>query len=182
MISTLFGRKKISEDKLANVLVNSVVRAIEPGFPLIAEELNEAPEFIQSPDIHELEAKPFALIIMAGNLMEIVPHLNAGQDRRLTTLAVSKFAVTQGEPTIEMDERIRSTQALIKRVNAPSKVTLYGMSKAIFAQYDLYQFQEPYFRDLKAPNPVLLKRINDLLENFLFCGEELCEQFRITSN
>lgn len=181
MISTLFGKKKISEEKLANVLVNSIVHSVEHGFPLIAAELNEAPEFIASPEIHELEDKPFAMVIMAGNLMEIAPHLNAGQDRRLISMAVSKFARTQGEPSIEMEERIRSTQSLIKRVNAPSKVTLYGMSKALFHQYDLYQFQEPYFKDLKAPNPILLKRLNDLMEHFLFGGDELCDQFRITS-
>jgi hypothetical protein len=181
MISTLFGKKKISEDRLANVVVNSIVRSVEQGFPLIAAEFNEAPEFVQSPEIHELEDKPFANVVMAGNLIEIAPHLSAGQDRRLINLAIAKFAKTQGEPTIEMEERIRSTQSLIKRVNSPSKVTLYGMSKALFHQYDLYQFQEDYFKDLKAPNPILLKRLNALMEHFLFGGEELCDQFRITS-
>ena len=179
MISTLFGKKKISEDKLANVLVNSVVRSVELNFALVAEELNEAPEFISSPEIHALEDKPFSSIVIAGNLIEIVPYLNAGQDRRLVNLATSKFAITQGEPSIDMEERIRSMQSLIKRLNAPSKVTLYGMSKALFHQYDLYQFQEPYFKDLKAPNPILLKRLNKIMECFLFANEEFSEQFRI---
>ncbi len=180
MITTIFGKKKISVDKLANVLVNAVVRSMEHGFPLISAELNEAPEFLTCPDIHILEEKPFSTILLAGNLIDITPHLNAGQDWLLVSLAIEKFARTQGEPSIEMEERIRSTQSLIKRGNAPSKVTLYGMSKALFHQYDLYQFQEPYFRDLKAPNPVLLKRVNNLMEHFLFSGEELCDQFRIT--
>ena len=144
MISTLFGKKKISEDKLANVLVNAIVRSVEMNFRFVAEELNEAPEFLNSPDNHALEDKPFSSIVMAGNLIELVPYLSAGQDRRLVDLAVSKFAVTQGEPKIDMEERIRSMQSLIKRLNAPSKVTLYGMSKALFKCILKLKGQAPY--------------------------------------
>lgn len=181
MITAIFGKKKISEDKLANVLVNAVVRAVDLSFPLVAEELNEAPEFLQCPDIHELEDKPFSNILLAGNLIEIVPYLSAGQDRKLVDLATSKFAKTQDCSTAEMADTVRDTQSLIKKLNSPSKVTLYGMSKAIFHEYDLYQFQEPYFKDLKAPNPILLKRLNRIMENFLFVDEEFCERFKLSN-
>ena len=42
MITALFGKKRITEEKLANVLVNAVLEMGAEGFPLVVAELNEA--------------------------------------------------------------------------------------------------------------------------------------------
>ncbi|MBK9061267.1 MAG: hypothetical protein IPL81_15870 [Flavobacteriales bacterium] len=49
MIGTIFGKKKISEDKFANVFVNAVLRLTEEGYPMVVAELEEAYEFVTRP-------------------------------------------------------------------------------------------------------------------------------------
>ena len=51
MIATLFGRKRITEDKLANVFVNTVLEMGTEGFPVVVAEMNEAPEFEVAPGL-----------------------------------------------------------------------------------------------------------------------------------
>ncbi|MFZ1333104.1 MAG: hypothetical protein WAR83_12990, partial [Flavobacteriales bacterium] len=83
MIATLFGKKKITEDKLANVFVNAILELAENGFPAIAAELNEAPEFLVSPDIKENDDIPFTMVVLAGNLIEMKNMLGPGLDKRM---------------------------------------------------------------------------------------------------
>ena len=49
MIGTLFGKKKITEDRLANVFVNALLELVDQGFPDVAAELNEAPDLSGPP-------------------------------------------------------------------------------------------------------------------------------------
>ncbi|NBN99415.1 MAG: hypothetical protein EBV19_09305, partial [Flavobacteriia bacterium] len=60
----------------------------------------------------------------------------------------------------------------------PSKTTLYAMSKAVFHKYELNQFQDDYFKRMNAPNPVFLKRLDDLLNNFLWNWETFFKKYR----
>lgn len=180
MIGTLFGRKKITEEKLANSFVNTILELVHDGFPTVAEELNGAPEFSSSPHIDPVEEGPFALIVLAGNLMEAPRHLESGQDRRLFSLAISKFCNAFGLRASELELEIHALQQFMERVNHPSKNAVYAMSKAIFHKYDLFRCQDDYFRELKAPNPIVLKRLNGLMGFFLWNWEEFCAEYRVT--
>ncbi len=85
MIATLFGRKKISEEKLANAVVNAVLEMTDQGYPTIVEELVDAPEFVARPVFGPGDDELFALIVLAGNLLDAPKHLPAGQDRRFVS-------------------------------------------------------------------------------------------------
>jgi len=50
----MFGtilRKKVSDDKLANVFINGLFSTIDNGFPIIADFINEDQAFVHSPGI-----------------------------------------------------------------------------------------------------------------------------------
>ena len=179
MISTLFGKKKITEEKLANVFVNAVLELTEQGFPAVAAELNESPEFVVSPNIAEDDDMGFALIVLAGNLTEMQRVLGPGLDKRMYSFAVSKFAQAIGHTGSDLEAEVRTTQGLMERLNFPSKNTVYAMGKALFHRYDLFCFQDTYFREMKAPNPIILKRLNGLMGYFTFSWTEVNEQYRI---
>lgn len=179
MITTLFGKKKISEEKLANVFVNAVLELSEQGFPAIAAELNESPEFHVSPALAETDDQAFALIVLAANLTEAQRILGPGVDKRITSLAISKFAQAMDLSVPDLEREVRSLQSQMDRLNFPSKNTVYAMGKVLFHRYELFCFQDSYFREMKAPNPIILKRLNGLMGYFLWNWKEVNEQYRI---
>lgn len=179
MITTLFGRKRITEERLANVFVNTVLEMCAEGFPLVVAELNEAPEFETSPGLHAEDDERFLLIVLTANLMEMNRVLPPGNDKRVQALAVSKFAQAVGMGCTETEERVRALRDRMIRLNAPSKNWVYAMGKAVFLEYDLYRYQEEYFRGTRSPNPIVLKRLNALFAYMMFGWGELVEQYRI---
>lgn len=179
MIATLFGKKKITEDKLANVFVNAVFELTAEGFPTIAAELNEAPEFEVPPELGPEDDRTFGLIVLAGNLLEIQRVAGPGLDRRIFSLGVSKYAQTFNLNCAELEDKVRSLQSLMSRLNSPSKNTVYAMSKAIFHEYDLFCFQDAYFREQRNPNPIILKRINTLMGYCLWNWSEVMDQYKV---
>jgi hypothetical protein len=179
MIATLFGKKKISEEKLANVFVNAVLELSEQGFPAVAAEINESPEFLACPELGDQDDDAFALIVLAANLMEAQRILGPGHDRRVASLAISKFAHATGLESTSLELEVKALQSQMERLNFPSKNTVYAMGKVLFHRYDLFCFQDTYFREMKAPNPIILKRLNGLMGYFLWNWTEVNEQYRI---
>lgn len=179
MIATLFGKKRITEDKLANVFVNTVLEMAAEGFPVVVAELNEAPEFELSPKVHEEDDERFMLIVLAANLMEMERTLGAGVDKRIFSLSVSKYAQAIGRGNTDVENEVRALQSRMERLNFPSKNAVYAMGRAIFQEYDLFCFQDSYYREQRAPHPIVLKRLNGLMGSFLWNWSEIHEQYRI---
>ena len=93
---------------------------------------------------------------------------------------MSDYVIPPPEPK-EIDEKNwLELQHFMERINHPSKNTVYAMSKAIFHKYDLFQFQDPYFRQMKAPNPIILKRLNQLMAFCLWDWAEVLEGWKVT--
>lgn len=180
MIATLFGRKRISEEKLANAVVNAVFELTEQGYPMIVEELQDSPEFTARPVFGPGDDELFALIVLAGNLMDAPKHLPAGQDRRFIAHALSKYGAAMDIPASELEVEVIALQHFMERINHPSKNTVYAMSKAVFHKYDLFRFQDPYFRQMRAPNPIVLKRLNQLMAFCLWDWAEVLDGWKVT--
>jgi hypothetical protein len=180
MLGTLFGKKKISEERLANAFVNAVLQLTEQGYPTIVEELLDSPEFERSPEFGPGDDELFALIVLAGNLMDAPKHLQAGHDRRFVSFAISKFAQAMELQASELELEVVALQHYMERINHPSKNPVYAMSKAVFHKYDLFQYQDPYFRDMKAPNPIVLSRLNKLMAFCMWDWAELVEEWKVT--
>ena len=149
-------KKKISEEKLANVFVNGIIDLVDNAFPEVAALINEDPEFAVSPKIQETDSDKFLLVVIAGNLQYIPNHFTAYQDMRMIDQIYRKLAVALGLDIESVKKVIGQYQNFCSRMNHPSKNTLYAMSKGVFYKYKLTQYQDEYFRGMNCPNPVFL--------------------------
>ena len=52
------------------------------------------------------------------------------------------------------------------------------MSKAVFFKYKLGQYQDAYFSQLNAPSPILLKRMDNVMENFLWDWDTFFDKYK----
>jgi hypothetical protein len=179
MIATLFGKKRITEEKLANAFVNAVLEMGKEGFPAVVDEINESPEFDACPGLTAEDDERFLMIVLSANLMEMERVLGAGVDKRMFSLSVSKFANAIQRPCSEVEQEVRGLQSRMERLNFPSKNPVYAMGRGLFTEYDLYCFQDSYYREIRQPHPITLKRINGLMGYFLWNWPEVTEQYRI---
>ena len=176
---TLLRKKKLTEDKVANIFVNGMLDLVEDGWPLIAELINEDPEFEHSPQLSSEASDQFLLIVVAGNINYIPNYFTDYQDVRLIDRIMAKMAYALGLEKEVLQEAVMKMRKLIAQVNHPSKNTRYGMSKAIFHRYQLNEFQQEYFRNMKAPNPIFLKKLDDVIANFIWNWEGLLDKYRV---
>ncbi|HMW97277.1 MAG TPA: hypothetical protein PJ983_08500, partial [Flavobacteriales bacterium] len=107
-------------------------------------------------------------------------HMPAGQDRRFVAHAISKYGAAMDIPASELETEVIALERFMERVNHPSKNTVYAMSKTIFHKYDLFRFQDTYFRSMKAPNPIVLSRLNKLMAFCLWDWSEVLDGWKVT--
>lgn len=181
MFSTLFGKKKLKENAVANVFVNGILETVDKGFPEVAGLINDSPELIESPQLDPEQSDDFLLVVLSGNLKFIPKHFEAGRDTRLTELIIQKLSKVFDVKPEHLQRVINDYQSYMSRVNHPSKNILYSMSKGVFYKYGLAKYQEDYFRSLNVPNPVFLKRLDEAMENFIWNWEEFKGEYTISS-
>ncbi|NEQ49936.1 MAG: hypothetical protein F6K11_07365 [Leptolyngbya sp. SIO3F4] len=179
MLGTLF-KKKIREDQLADYFVNSVIHLVDEGFPEVVACIQTDASFVSQPPLQASDSDRFLFIVIAGNLKYIPQFFNDYQDIRLMEKIQQKFSKALDVPLADFKELMTQYQRYFSRINHPSKNTHYAMSKAVFFKYDLNDYQEDYFRNMKSPNPMLLKRLDDLMEHFIWKWEGILEKFRVS--
>ena len=177
---TALWKKKISEEKVANIFVNTIFNMVENSFADVAEVINSDPEFEQRPKISSNDYSKFLLIILSGNLELLTNHFLEGKDDRIRALIYPKLAQIFEISEEKVKELIKENQSYMKRVNYPSKNVHYAMSKAIFFKYKLNDFQKEYFKNLDTPNPIFLKHLDDLVEQFIINWEDFQEKYKVT--
>lgn len=176
---SIFTKKKLTEDQLANFFVNSTIQLVETGFEDVVEIINNDPEFVKSPSISNDAYDQFLLIVIAGNLQILSKKFDSVRGARLTDKVFRKMAtVLQSEPAL-IKESIAKYQSWMGRINHPSKNPHYAMSKGVFYKYGLNEFQADYFRNMNTPNPIFLKRLDEIVGQFIFDWEGVTEDFRL---
>ncbi len=176
----IFGKKKIKEDVVANIFVNSILETIDNGFPEIVGIINDAPEFITSPDLNETDADYFTLIVFAANLSYIPDFLHDSKDDRVINLIFSKLSRVFDVDQERLESVIKDYQCYLRKVNHPSKNMLYAMSKGIFGKYELNDYQDEYFKNMNSPNPMFLKRLDEAMDNFVWNWDSFKQQYQIS--
>jgi hypothetical protein len=172
-------KKKLSEDQVSNIFINGIFDVIDRGFELLAGAINEDPCFISSPSIDPKNVNEFALIVITGNIIEMERLFDGQSGSRVINLVYDKLASVYKMEELEMRQLIQDYKSYMKRVNIPSKTTLYAMSKAVFHKYGLNEYQDDYFKRMNTPNPVFLKRIDELIAPFLWNWEAFFKKYRI---
>ena len=175
----LFGRKKLEEDQLANIFVNSMINMAKEAFPDVAAMINEDPEFTSDPNLSEDGFVPFLFVVLAGNLKYLPQRLESDHCRKVEKKIYDLLAEKFESDSATMESHIHKYQSELGRLNHPSKNTLYGMSKLFFHLYDLYPYQEEYYQRIQAANPITLKRIDSVMKAFLWDWETISEEYKI---
>lgn len=177
---TIFRKKKITEDQLANFFVSSLLNLVDKGFPDVAAMINADPEFSAPPCLAAADSDKFLLIVASGNIQLLSKHFERMQDVRLAESINRKLANALGVEPQKLKELLNKYQSWMTRINHPSKNIHYAMSKAVFYKYDLNQFQSEYFRNMNTPNPIFLKRLDEVIAQFIWNWENYKEEYRIT--
>lgn len=175
----LVFKKKVSDNQLANVFLNGVLDVVEVGFPEIASLINDDPAFVQSPNITAEDSDQFAIIILVANLSFLENTFEVDQAARIEAIIFDKLGVIMQATASEVESTVRDYQKFLSRVNHPSKNMIYAISKAIFHKYGLNHFQDEYFKRLQAPNPLFLKRMDQVVDQFLWDWDAFFKKYKI---
>ena len=178
----MFGtilRKKVSDEKLANVFINGLFSTIDNGFPIIADFINDDQAFVVSPNLKPNNSYEFSLVILVGNLSFLESAFEPVQADRIETLVFAKLAKVYDMPVYDFKKMMKDYKTLMCRLNQPSKNMVYAMSKGIFDKYLLYNFQDEYFKRMQAPNPLFLKRLDEIVENFIWDWDAFFKKYRL---
>ncbi|MFT4595641.1 MAG: hypothetical protein ACI9UR_000580 [Bacteroidia bacterium] len=178
-LTSLF-KKKISEEKVAELFVNISFNAVDTSFAEVAELLNNDVNLITEAQVNPESQDDFLLIVVAGNFHLLDNYFFEGQEDRIKELIIEKLAGVYGLSNAGMQTVLENQLAWFKKINYPSKNTHYAMSRAVFLKYNLNDFQKDYFRKLKAPDPILLKNIDEIMEQFIIKWDTFTEKYRIT--
>ncbi|MGB6037328.1 MAG: hypothetical protein WBG42_13730 [Cryomorphaceae bacterium] len=176
---TLFGKKKLTEEKAAHIFVNGVQQLIDEGFEDVVGLINDSPEFLSQPNLTPEDSGSFTVIVLAGNLQVIPRFFEGGQDRRITEHILEKFANLYETDKMKLAQMVSETRNLMMRKNHPSKSVTNAMARTVFCRYELNQYQEKYFRSLDSPNPILIQRLKEAMENFLWNWDTLLEKYKV---
>jgi len=175
----VFFKKKITEEKLIDFFVFSTIKMVDDSFADVASLINEDKEFETPPNLDLSFSDPFLWVVITGNMQFIPRYFNDYQDIRLLDATNRKFAQILDVPIDVFKTEIKKNSQLFSRLNHPSKNTVYAMSKAVFHKYYLGQYQDEYFKNMDSPNPIFLKRLNEIMEHFLFDWEQFIKDYKI---
>ncbi len=181
MIGRLIKRK-LDAEKLANVFVNSLLEVTESSFPEVCAMIKDDNAFITIPELEETASDNFLLIVVVGNLCYLDDYFEADEARAVRSKIIQKLAQVYDMEGTVFDKLIKSFNQFISRVNHPSKNTLYGMSKTVFHKFKLNDHQEPYFKNMRTPNPLFLKRMDEIMMNFLWDWDEFFRRHKLNFN
>ena len=178
MFRTLI-KKKLSDNQVANIFINAIFDSVDQGFKEIASLINEDPVFVSPPNVEANASGEFGMIIIVGNLSFLESTFDADQASRVEALIIKKLSLVYDMDEEAFVKLIRGYQKFISRVNHPSKNWIYGMSKAIFHKYRLNEFQDEYFKRMRAPNPLFLKRMDEVVSNYIWNWDAFFKKYRI---
>lgn len=178
MLGTLI-KKRLSDNQVANIFINAIFDTVDNGFPEVAQMINEDTAFVTSPNIQAHQNGEFGLIVIIGNLSFLESTFEPVQAARIEELILEKLANIYDMNMSAFQKLIRDYKSFISRVNHPSKNMIYGMSKAIFFKYNLSEYQDEYFRKMNAPNPLFLKRMDEVVNSFIWNWDAFFKRYRI---
>ena len=178
MFSTLIKRK-LTDNQVANIFINALYDSIDNGFSEVAQLINEDLVFTTSPNIDKDNNGEFGLIVIVGNLSFLESTFDADQAERVESIIFEKLSKFYDLDANRFKIIVKEYQNFILRVNHPSKNWIYGMSKAVFHKYKLNEFQDEYFRRMQAPNPLFLKRMDEVMGNFVWNWDAFFKKYRL---
>ena len=180
MFTSLFVKKKISHKEIAHKFVHYTLQTIEDTYSDFLDAIFYDPELTKHPPLDYKDPRKFSLIIIAGNMKFFEQILSSYEENNLCQAIIEEMSTAFETSFHEMQAELEKYSSFISRVNHPSKNILYGMSKAVFFKFKLGKYQEDYFAQLNTPNPIFLKRIDNLVENYIWDWKSFFDKTKIT--
>jgi hypothetical protein len=180
MFATLFVKKRITHKILAKQFVHRTLIALDETFEDFLDAIYNDSELKSYPDLNYKDPKVLMFIIIAGNIRFFERILSSHEENTICNSIILEMSEVFEMDFNMMKEELESYSSFISRVNHPSKNILYGMSKAVFFKFKLGKYQDEYFAQLNTPNPVFLKKIDVLIENFIWDWKTIFEKSKIS--
>ena len=181
MFAALFVKKKISQKQLAYNFVHHTLNCIDQTYSDFLDAIYNDPELENHPNLDYNNPEELMFIIVSGNIKFFERILSAHEEKILIDSIIDQMANVFQTDFHLMEEKINKYSSFISRVNHPSKNILYGMSKAVFFKFKLGQYQDDYFAQLNTPNPIFLKKIDTLIENYIWDWKAVFEKIKIST-
>lgn len=178
MLGTLL-KKRLSDSQLANVFLNGIFEIVDNGFVEVADLINEDLAFVTSPSIPVERNGQFTMIVVVANISALETTFETVQATRIEKIIFEQMGSLMGVTAVDAEAKVREYQKFMQRINHPSKNMVYAMSKAVFQKYDLNDFQDEYFKRLQSPNPLFLKRMDQVMINFLWDWDSFFKKYKI---
>ena len=172
-------RKKTDTNKLSNIFVNSLIEVVENGFQDVVEMITDDPVFVTEPIIPANAKQQFLLVLIVGDIEFLRQEFENYDVDEVETEIIQKFANIYGLTESSFSKLLDKTSEFINHYNFPSKNILYGMSKAIFRKFNLSEHQESYFKSQNTPNPLFIKRLDEVLINFVWDWNVFLKKYKL---
>jgi hypothetical protein len=173
------SKRKLTDEQVANIFVNTSFETVELGWPQVASLLNVMPEFETAPNLDPEDYGRFLLIVVAANLSHVPKHFENGVDRAIINRCCAKFGLALGVPKDQFINKVKEFRIFMKKVNHPSKNTTTAMTRAVLYKYNLIDLQDNYFSDMNVPNPIIQKSLRDVMVNFIWDWDEISDNYRV---
>ena len=173
------SKRKLTDEQVANIFVNTSFETVELGWPEVASLLNMMPEFEKAPELDSEDYGKFLMIVVAANLSHVPKHFANGVDRAIINRCISKFSRALGVPKDKFAKKVKEFRNFMKEINRPSKNTTTAVTRAVIYKYDLIDCQDAYFRDMNVPNPIIQKALRDLMVSFIWDWDEISDNYTV---
>ncbi len=116
-ISTIF-KKKVAEEKVAELFVNIVFNSVDASFSEVAELLNNDLNLVSKANVNPDDQDEFLMIVITGNYLLLDDYFFEGQEERIRELTLVKLAAIYGIEVSAVKSAIDNTNALFKKYPA----------------------------------------------------------------
>lgn len=172
-------KKKITVNQLAQLYVGKMMQLVDHSFADVVAIIEMDPDFEQIPDLKDQNSNAFLLIVCACNEALMADYFNEQMEDALKEAIHQHFAKVFNMTVEDFNALIANYQKFLNKVNHPSKNVLYAMSKAVFHKYNLNQYQNEFFRSQNNPNPMLMKRLDEVMKMFVWDWDFYLKSFHI---
>lgn len=182
-VFSLFGKKKLKEENVAKVFVSTINGLAMESFPILKDYLNDVPELKCSPEIKESQLEWFLYIVFSANLYHLKDHFDTDQHNRMRILVIDEFIESMEDRSEdEVLSHINVYEDYIAGLDRSQSEGLGRiMALAIFQKYGLDKCQVDHFQKINQPNPIIIKAISEITENFIWNWSDLLESYRLVA-
>lgn len=179
---SFIGKKKLKEQHVAKVFVNTINELAIESFPTLAEFLNDVPELESSPAIKDDQIEWFLYIVFCSNLYNLKSHFEADQLNRMRILVIDEFIESlEGRDHDQTLEHINNYEDYIGGLNRSTGELSKSMATALFNKYGLNTCQVDHFQKINTANPIIIKSIEEATKNFLWNWPDFLEKYKMVA-